>query len=89
MGSVSEALEVLHRDLLQRFEAGDRDLAAIVESVPQLESVINRYEPDADAVIFRRHEVRDFAAAIVIEVLQLQARRRDNLCEHEGCAAHA
>jgi hypothetical protein len=75
MESTVQTLEAVHRDLLARLQGGDESLAAIVESVPQLVALVERYVPEADAVIFTRAELRDLVTSVVADVLQTQARR--------------
>lgn len=68
-------LEAVHRDLIARFNAGDVGLEAVVESVPQLVALVERYVPEADAIILGKDELRSLVTAVVVEVLQTQARR--------------
>lgn len=75
MDTTVDTLEAVHRDLIARLEGGDEGLAAVVESVPQLVALVERYVPSADAVIFSRDELRDLVTAVVADVLQTQARR--------------
>ena len=75
MESTVQTLEAVHRDLLARLQGGDESLAAIVESVPQLVALVERYVLEADAAIFTRAELRDLVTAVVADVLQTQARR--------------
>jgi len=70
-----EVLEAVHRDLVERFEAGDRALEAIVESVPQLASLVERFVPEAHAAILTRAETRALVTEVVKAVVEVQAAR--------------
>lgn len=76
MDATIQTLETVHRELLARLKDGDEALEAVVESVPQLVALVDRYAPQADAVIFSRAELRDLVTAVVVDVLQTQAHRR-------------
>ena len=79
MENTIDTLERVHRDLVERLEGGDVALEAIVESVPQLVGLVERYVPRTDAVILSREQLRDLVTAVVVEVLETQANRRANL----------
>lgn len=74
-------LQAVHRELIQRLQDGDEHLRAVMESVPQMYGLVQRYCPEADAVIMSREELRDLVTSVVVDVLQTQAQR--------SCAQHA
>ena len=71
-----DALEAVHRDLVARYQAGDRALAPVVESVPQLYALVERYVPKADAAILNQAELRKLVLDVVVSMLEIQAERR-------------
>jgi len=78
MENTINTLEAVHRALVERFEAGDQALEAIVESVPQLLALVERFVPQADAAILTRAETRALVTEVVAAVIEVQSQRREN-----------
>ncbi len=79
MENTIDTLEKVHRDLVERLEDGEADLAVVVASVPQLVGLVARYEPKADAVIMSRAELADLVTAVVVDVLETQTAKTDRV----------
>lgn len=84
MENTIEMLEAVHRDLVERYEAGDTALEPIVESLPQLVALVERFIPQADAAILNQAELRKLVTDVVVGVVETQAHRRANLPKVKG-----